>query len=148
MAFRYFNGSDFDRCKGGAIYSKGELGNKEKWDYIGSTDDEDWDLRFPYDSLLPFDLIFELSNSGKYVILRKYGEPLTPRNCITLKSNGEIKRGGERMKFRCVESVDKSYKRSPKASPMKKCASNQIRNPSTGRCVMRNGALGKQILRK
>ena len=35
---------------------------------------------------------------------------------------------------------------SPKAKEAKTCKSNQIRNPITGRCVLKSGPIGKQIL--
>jgi hypothetical protein len=67
---------------------------------------------------------------------------------------------------RCVKrsgSIGQQLQRSPKRSPKRgrkgsrgsrgsggliPCTSNQIRNPQTGRCVSRSGAIGQEILRK
>ena len=42
------------------------------------------------------------------------------------------------------KSPKRRKRKSPKKTP---CTANKIRNPKTGRCVLRRGKIGQQILR-
>jgi hypothetical protein len=140
MSFRFFSTKDWNGCADVAdfVQSKSEGGQIEDWDYLGLTNDDDWDLGYYYkgeyvlmrlDTIIPLDKIRELSNSGKYVVLRKHYAPLTPENIVILQVNGEYKRGGNRHRFRCVKQV------SPKrASPKKRCPAGSRKNKQ-GKCV-------------
>lgn len=114
------------------IISKGDGGSGgriEDWEFLGTTDDVDWDLDMN---------LRDLHYGGKYVVLRVYGKSMDPTNIVVLKNNGEITRGGSRMKFRCVERVEhragtsKSPSKSSK-SP-KRCPNGSRRDPKTGLC--------------
>ena len=43
---------------------------------------------------------------------------------------------------------EKKQRKSPAAKEKKPCKSNQIRNPATGRCVLKTSPLGKKIMKE
>ena len=120
-SFKFFTTKDWlnNSCvdKKSKVISKDEDGRIETWDYIGMTNNEDWDL-----DLDIFDIV--ANKSKKYVILRPEGKSMD--EAVILKTNGEIKRGGYRFRFRCPSSFQlsnsrRSPKRCPKGLALREC---------------------------
>jgi hypothetical protein len=132
MAFRFFTSNDWQHnsCadKNAKIKSKSESGGIETWEYLGMTDDVDWDLDMNLNDLVA-------KKTKKYVVLREYGKPMSPEYVIVLKSNGEVNRGGARYRFQCsASSSGRSPSKTSRSSP-KRCPTGSRRNKTTGQCV-------------
>ena len=128
--FRYFESSDWDKngcaykaSKIQSLYPNSQIPMIEDWELIGRTNNDDWDINRNFD-----DITGDNEIPGRYIILRKYGKGMYDVDAILiLQSNGDIKRGGSRFLFRCVNTKSRKVKsrKAPKSRKASKSKSKK-----------------------